>query len=101
MSRFSLSEKLRVFTMRRLSRAFLIIALFFCLVNFGLADSFYVSKSGNDSWDGTQPAWVSGTIGPKLTLGAVDGTFLQAGDTLEIRVGAYQEASGVTWPTQG
>jgi hypothetical protein len=28
---------------------------------------FYVSTVGNDSWDGTSPTFVSGTIGPKLT----------------------------------
>jgi len=33
---------------------------------------YYVSKDGNDSWDGLAPAYVSGTNGPWLTIAKVN-----------------------------
>ena len=63
-----------------------------------MANIYYVSKSGNNSWDGTQPAYVSGTIGPWLTL-AHAATSIVAGDTVQIRGGTYQAVS--TWSVNG
>jgi hypothetical protein len=39
----------------------------------GMANTFYVSAVGNDSWDGTAPNFVSGTTGPKLTIDGASG----------------------------
>jgi hypothetical protein len=54
-------------------------------------EEYYVSQSvGNDAWDGTAPAFVSGTTGPKktiadgvalLTAGGADHLYLKGGDT--------------------
>lgn len=54
---------------------------------------YYLSKSGNDSWDGLAPAWVSGTNGPWLTIAKANAT-LAAGDTVQIRTGTWEENNG-------
>lgn len=53
----------------------------------GWGATYYVSfLHGNDSWNGTAPAFVSGTTGPKKTLGGGTG-LLAAGDTLSLECG--------------
>jgi hypothetical protein len=52
--------------------------------------TYYISTVGNDSWDGTTPAYVSGTTGPWATFGHADGA-VSAGDTVEVRGGTYVE----------
>ncbi len=50
----------------------------------------YVSTTGNDSWDGSSATWVSGTIGPKLTIKNATGT-ATSGGTVRIANGTYNE----------
>ena len=59
----------------------------FCLVLTGLSalatDWYADADHGNDLWDGTSAAFVSGTTGPKKTLqAALDIEGLKSGDTL-------------------
>jgi hypothetical protein len=57
--------------------------------------TYYVSKSGSASYDGTVPFYISGTTGPKLTI--AQGLALMAkGDTLKILPGTYAEAITIT-----
>lgn len=53
----------------------------------------YVSKSGNDSWDGTAPAFVSGSTGPWLTVGKAldDAATNGGGRKIHVRTGTYSE----------
>lgn len=68
---------------------FIILTLIAVQTNAGI---YYVATNGNDSWDGTSPAYVSGTTGPWLTVGHIysgGGCLLTSGDTLYIRGGVY------------
>jgi hypothetical protein len=48
----------------------------------------YVSQSaGNDSWDGTAPAFVNGTVGPWKTLSKVNNTTIAAGTSVLFKRG--------------
>lgn len=69
----------------------------FSLCSSAWATNRYVSKTdgatwdvGNDSYDGTSPVWVSGTIGPWLTLDK-GCTSVSPGDTLFVCPGNYNE----------
>jgi parallel beta-helix repeat protein len=58
------------------------------------ADDIYVSDaSGNDTWDGLSPTWISGTNGPKKTIqGGIDA--VAVGGTVHVENGTYS----VNWP---
>jgi hypothetical protein len=62
----------------------------------------YVSNAGNDSWDGTQPSFISGTTGPWLTITHALAT-IPAGAVLYLRAGTYAESisdnvtGGTSW----
>src|ERR1700730_9658776 len=59
---------------------------------------FYVSQSaGNDAWDGTTPAFVSGTTGPWQTITKVNGATLAAGTSVLFKRGdTWRDGSGGT-----
>jgi hypothetical protein len=61
---------------------------------------YYVSNSGNDSWDGTAPAYVSGTTGPKATVAGIVALSPGAGDTVLFERGDYWEET-LTIPNSG
>ena len=71
--------------------------------------TYYVNKSGNNSWDGTAETFQGGTVGPRLTINA--GLQLLAdnsADVLEIGDGTYAESipgtalkSGASSPAGG
>ena len=53
--------------------------------------TYYVSRvDGNDSYNGTAPAYVSGTTGPWLTLAKAAST-VTSGDTVYLRAGTWNE----------
>jgi lysophospholipase L1-like esterase len=58
----------------------------------------YVSQSaGNDTWDGTAPAFVSGTTGPWQTLAKVNGASLSPGTSVLFKRGdTWRDGSGGT-----
>lgn len=60
-----------------------------------LATTYYIATAGNDSWDGTEPAYVSGTTGPWATFTHANGQ-VSAGDTIEVRGGTYVEEFTLT-----
>lgn len=57
----------------------------------GIGSVRYVSALlGNDSWDGTSPTWINGTIGPLKTIqNAVN--LISAGGTINVVSGNYTE----------
>src|SRR4030043_194556 len=63
------------------------------------ATTYYVSTTGNNSWDGTAPAYVSSNTGPWQTLEYAKDE-LSAGNTLKIRGGIYKEETGF-WKVNG
>jgi PKD repeat protein len=68
------------------------------LSQLGLATTYYVATNGNDSYNGLYPSYQSAGNGPFRTLGhAADK--VQAGDTVQIRAGTYQER--VNWSRSG
>lgn len=52
--------------------------------------NYYVSKNGNDSWDGTAADYDSGMTGPFLTIQKC-ASIAAPGDTCNIRAGTYRE----------
>lgn len=56
---------------------------------------YYVSKYGNNSWNGKAPSYMSGTIGPFLTINKAI-TSAIAGDTVYILPGIYEEKVTMT-----
>jgi hypothetical protein len=54
--------------------------------------TYYVSKAGNDSWDGLSPDFRGGSTGPKITIEAALDIVSSIGDTVEIvDEGSYNE----------
>ena len=54
--------------------------------------TYYVDgTNGNDAYDGTSPTFVSGSIGPKKTLTAMEAKPVAAGDLVHVRAGTYRE----------
>lgn len=62
------------------------------------ATTYYVSTSGNDSYDGLAPSYGSASNGPFRTLQRA-AYAVRPGDTVQIRGGIYQAISG--WATDG
>ena len=54
------------------------------------ASSVYVNTQGNDTWNGLNSTWVSGTNGPKATIRNATGT-VTSGGTVYIASGTYVE----------
>src|SRR3974390_1081800 len=68
------------------------------------ASRFYISNAGNDTWDGTAPAFVSGTTGPKATYSGTNGAhtlvIVGRGDWLLYRKGDTFNNDNRYMPTQ-
>lgn len=68
---------------------------------------YYVSTSGNDSWDGTAPTFQGGSVGPKLTITGASGAFsligtsagAGAGKIIGVLDGIYDENVRTGWPS--
>ena len=58
------------------------------------ATTYYVSLSGNDSYNGQSPAFVSGANGPFRTIQKAVNTSV-GGDAIQIRGGAYTESVNI------
>ena len=72
--------------------AMVLISIAF-VFSFGIstvAADVYVNPNGNDSWDGSSATWVSGTVGPKLTIKNATG-IVTSGGTVYIANGTYNE----------
>ncbi len=59
---------------------------------------YYVATSGNDSYNGLHPSYMSGANGPVRTLQRAAG-LVKPGDTVQIRGGVYQATSN--WSVDG
>ena len=70
----------------------LIVIFSFSMGNVAAANnsSIYVSTQGNDSWDGLNSSYVSGTNGPKATIKNATGT-LSSNGTIYLANGVYKE----------
>jgi len=69
--------------------AFIMVILFSGVVS--AASTIYVNgTSGNDTYDGTSPLWVSGTIGPKKTIQNASNAVDTSG-TVNVASGTYNE----------
>jgi len=66
---------------------------------------YYVDKSGSDSYDGSSPTFVSGTTGPKLTVGAAISKLASdnatTGAVVNVGIGEFHEAITLTGGTNG
>jgi hypothetical protein len=51
---------------------------------------------GNDSYDGTSPVFIDGTIGPKLTIAGAEAIVKGAGDIVYVGPGTYYEKVTLT-----
>lgn len=61
--------------------------------------TYYVNAStGNDSWDGTSPTFVSGTTGPKQTIPAAIALYATGGTRIIVAAGIYNISSVIAWP---
>lgn len=70
----------------------LLVAGFALAVPAFAAQTYYVSKSGDDAWDGKAPAW-DGTHGPKATIRVAVG-LADEGDTVSVGAGVYGDEQG-------
>lgn len=75
-------------------KAFLYLVIFSFSIN-AEATNWYVNKSGNDTLNGNAPTFVSGYLGPKLTINSVLAV-ASDGDTLNIGSGYYNESLIIT-----
>lgn len=56
-----------------------------------MATRYVDGISGNNSWDGSSPVFVSGTTGPKATLNGTEDIPVAAGDLVHVRPATYRE----------
>ena len=77
----------------RISMIAMVLISLAVVFSFGIstvAADVYVNPNGNDSWDGSSATWVSGTVGPKLTIKNATG-IVTSGGTVRIANGTYNE----------
>lgn len=81
-------KELRERFLAGLRQSILIVTLFF--TGFAHGTTWYVNKTGSNSYNGTLPAFGGGVNGPKLTISAAL-AIASDGDTLVIGKGVYSE----------
>jgi len=81
-------------------RKFLLVLSVLLFAGSLFATDYYVAKTGNNSWDGLAPAWVSGTNGPWLTIAKAT-TVMVAGDICYVCTGTYAERIMLTTGNSG
>lgn len=70
----------------------LVLFVLFLMPIAGWATTYYVAKNGNDSYNGLQPTYQSGSIGPFKTIGKGIAVLTNgSSDRLYIRAGTYIE----------
>ncbi|MHC4061003.1 MAG: right-handed parallel beta-helix repeat-containing protein, partial [Planctomycetota bacterium] len=70
----------------------LAMVVVFAVTPWATATTYYVDgASGNDSWDGLAPVWVSGTNGPKQTIQAAIDVAAVSGDEVIVAATTYFE----------